>query len=114
MATSGGNLLDEMDRMAMENFVSEPFLYVHNIKRKSMLDDHPTATKLPVVSHGLNRYENFSNIYFSAALNREPRHFTMLESLGFDPDHVHASTAHEVLYQCVEVDPIRGTTDRWN
>jgi hypothetical protein len=25
----------------------------------------------------------------------------MLESLGFDPDHVHVATAHEVLYQCV-------------
>ena len=68
MATTGDNLLDEMDRLALENFDSEPFLYVANDKRKSMLDDHPTATKIPVVSHGLNRYENFSNIYFSAAL----------------------------------------------
>ena len=101
MATTGDNLLDEMDRIAMENFDSEPFLYVHNIKRKSVLDECATATKIPVVSHGLNRYEKFSNIYFSAALNREPRHFTMLELLGFDPDHVHAATAHEVLYQCV-------------
>jgi hypothetical protein len=101
MATTGDNLLDEMDRMAMENFDSEPFLYVHNIKRKSVLDECATATKLPVVSHGLNRYESFSNIYFSAALNREPRHFTMLESLGFDADHVHVATTHEVLYQCV-------------
>jgi hypothetical protein len=101
MATTGDNLLDEMDRMALENFDSEPFLYVHNIKRKSVLDECATATKIPVVSQGLNRYEGFSNIYFSAALNREPRHFTMLESLGFDADHVHAATAHEVLYQCV-------------
>jgi hypothetical protein len=101
MATTGDNLLDEMDRLALENFGSEPFLYVHNLKRKSVIDECATATKLPVVSHGLNRYENFSNIYFSAALNREPRHFTMLESLGFDADHVHVATAHEVLYQCV-------------
>jgi hypothetical protein len=62
MATTGDNLLDEMDRMALENFGSEPFLYVHNIKRKSVLDECATATKLPVVSHSLNRYENFSNI----------------------------------------------------
>ena len=101
MATTGDNLLDEMDRLALGNFGSEPFLYVHNLKRKSVIDECATATKLPVVSHGLNRYENFSNIYFSAALNREPRHFTMLESLGFDADHVHVATAHEVLYQCV-------------
>jgi hypothetical protein len=86
MATTGDNLLDEMDRLALENFDSEPFLYVANDKRKSVLDEHPTATKIPVISHGLNRYENFFNIYFSAALNREPRHFTMLESLGFDAD----------------------------
>ena len=77
MATTGDNLLDEMDGMALEDFGSEPFLYVHNIKRTSVLDECATATKIPVVSHGLNRYENFSNIYFSAALNREPRHFTM-------------------------------------
>ena len=116
MATTGDNLLDEMDRMAMESFGSEPFLYVANNDRKSVLDDRPTVTKIPVVSHGLNRYESFSNIYFSAALNCEPRHFTMLKSLGFDPDHVHAATAHEVLYQCVMRTSLRdpqATTPVW-
>jgi len=100
-ATTGVNLLDEMDRMALESFGSQPFLYVANNKRKSILDDQAKATKIPVVSHGLNRYGKFSNIYFSAALNREPRHFDMLKALGFDSEHVHAATAHEVLYQCV-------------
>jgi hypothetical protein len=32
MATTGDNLLDEMDRLALENFGSEPFLYVANDK----------------------------------------------------------------------------------
>ena len=84
-ATTGGKLIDAMDRMAMEGFGAEQFLYVANNDRKSIIDDHTAATRIPVVSHGLNRYENCSNIYFSPALNREPRHFMMLEALGLSP-----------------------------
>ena len=40
-------------------------------------------------------------MYFSAALNREPKHFEMLKSLGLHADHVHQASAHEMLYQCV-------------
>ena len=100
-ASTGANLIDEMDRLAQETFGSAPFLYVSNNGRKSLLDGEPTVRRIPVVSHGLNKYEKYSNIYFSAALNREPQHFWVLKALGLDAKHVHTATAHEMLYQCV-------------
>ena len=56
---------------------------------------------MKVGCHGLNRYDGFHNIYFSAALNREPRHLRMLKALGFDLAYVHEATTHEVIYQAV-------------
>ena len=38
---------------------------------------------MKVGCHGLNRYDGFHNIYFSAALNREPRHLKMLKELDY-------------------------------
>ena len=99
--TSGANLIDSMDRLALDTFGSAPFLYVKNKDRKSPIDGQLTAIPVPVVAHGLNTYEQHTNIYFSAALNREPKHFEMLKSLGLHADHVHQASAHEMLYQCV-------------
>jgi hypothetical protein len=101
-ASTGESLIDAMDQVALETFGGGSFLYVSNNKRESkVLDGHPSTTPIPVVSHGINRYQTHTNIYFSAALNREPQHFRMLEALGLPADDVHAATAHEVLYQCV-------------
>ena len=60
------------------------------------LEAAPKARRISVQSHGLNCYDRYHNIYFCAALNRQPQHFKMLEHLGFDADHVHSATAHEV------------------
>ena len=85
--TNGVSLIDRMDRVALEAFGGEPFLFVPNNKRKSSAIDHlRTARKIPVVSHGLNPYSDYHNIYISAALNREPRHFAMLAELGLEAD----------------------------
>ncbi len=100
-ASTNANLIDAMDQVALEAFGSEDFLYVSNNGRKSILNECATAFAIPVVSHGLNQYARYSNIYFSAALNREPQHFAMLKALGLDSDVVHKATAHEMLYQCV-------------
>ena len=56
---------------------------------------------MEVLSHGLNCYDGYHNIYFSAALNREPRHLALLRDLGFDLGFVHEATTHEVIYQAV-------------
>ena len=73
-----------MDRLALDTFGSAPFLYVKNKDRKSTpcsTAGQQTAIPVPVVAHGLNTDEQHTNIYFSAALNREPKHFEMLKSL---------------------------------
>ncbi|MGJ0508329.1 MAG: DEAD/DEAH box helicase family protein [Methylocystis sp.] len=98
---SGKRIIDEMDRLAAETFGSEPFLFVANNGRKSALDGNPLVTKIPVVSHGLNSYDDFSRIYFSPALNRQSEHFRMMTAVGLHSTHVHMATAHEVLYQSV-------------
>ena len=91
-SSNGKNLVDEMDRLALETFGSNPFLYVSNKDRKSSaLDGHDTATPIPVISNGLNKYGSYSNIYFSAALNRQPKHFKILRSLGFEAQNVHTA-----------------------
>ena len=61
----------------------------------------PGARRINVQSHGLNCYDGYHNIYFSAALNREPGHLGILRDLGFDLAHVHEATTHEVIYQSV-------------
>ena len=98
--TKGGFLVDQMDAMAVEELAGEPFLYVSNNDRESeILANAPNGKKISVVSNGLNTLQGYHNIYFSAALNRQPKHFAMLKALGLLPDLVHRATAHEAVYQ---------------
>ena len=95
-----GTLIEIMDEAAVSYFGDEEFLYVANNDRSSpILEAAPKGRRISVCSHGLNCYDRYHNIYFSAALNRQPQHFKMLENLGFDVGHVHSATAHEVAYQ---------------
>lgn len=100
-AHENGTLVDQMDSLACETFGDAPFLCVKNNNRVSILDEQPNATIIPVVSHGLNAYSDFSNIYFSAALNRSPRHYGLLNALGLESDCIHRATACEMAYQCI-------------
>jgi hypothetical protein len=95
-----GTLIEIMDKEAVSYFGDEKFLYVANNDRNSpVLEATPKARRISVQSHGLNCYDKHHNIYFSAALNRQPQHFKMLDHFGFDAAHVHSATAHEVVYQ---------------
>ena len=42
-----------------------------------------------------------TTFYISAALNREPKHYQMLEDLGLASETVHKSTFGEAVYQAV-------------
>jgi hypothetical protein len=99
-SVGNGTLIEMMDKEAVSYFDGEEFLYVANNDRNSpTLEKASKARRISVQSHGLNCYDKYHNIYFCAALNRPPQHFKMLEHLGFDADHVHSATAHEVAYQ---------------
>ena len=103
-----------MDKAAVSCFGNEEFLYVTNNDRRSpILERASKGRRISVCSHGLNCYDRYHNIYFSAALNRQPQHFKMLEYLGFDAGHVHSATAHEVAYQGAMRTSLRraGSTD---
>ena len=98
--SDGGTVLDNMDALAVEAFGEEPFLYVSNNDRNSeILIDASNGKKISVISHGLNNLQGHHNIYFSAALNRHPKHLAMLRSLGLSPEVVHRATGHEAVYQ---------------
>jgi hypothetical protein len=85
-AVKGRMVIDNMDALAVETFGEEPFLYVSNNDRNSdILIDAPNGKKISVISHGLNSLQDHHNIYFSAALNRQPKHFAMLRNLGLSP-----------------------------
>ena len=95
-----GTLIEIMDEAAVSCFGNEEFLYITNNDRNSpILEGASKGRRISVCSHGLNCYDSYHSIYFSAALNRSPQHFKMLEHLGFDADHVHSATAHDVAYQ---------------
>ena len=98
----GTAIIEAMDREAASVFGPEPFLYVTNNDRNALsLEEAPGCKRMKVGCHGLNRYDGFHKIYFSAALNREPRHLGLLRELGFDLAYVHEATTHEVIYQAV-------------
>ena len=57
--------------------------------------------KISVHSHGLNEYRDYKSMYFSAALNRTPKHLKVLKHLGFDMEQIRTAEAHEITYQSV-------------
>ena len=100
-SASGKLMIDEMDKVASETFGSEPFLHVPNKGRNSILDSATNVEKIPAIAHGLNDYSSYSNSYFSAALNREPKHCTSLNQLGLTSEQVHKAHDQEIIYQSV-------------
>lgn len=55
--------------------------------------------QIPVIAHGLNAYDTYNNIYFSPALNRQPKHLKMLNELGIDSIFLNRASAHETAHQ---------------
>ena len=93
-----GNELRDMHFISASNyFTSDKVLCIVN---NSDVDEAPTEwEKCPVVSHGLNTYQEYTNVYFGAALNRTPMHTSMLMSFGFSSASIDRSTGHEIMYQ---------------
>lgn len=93
-------LSDKMDALAVEQFASAPFLFVANNDRQSKIVRAAGGQRIPPNPHGLNCFSDSTNIYFSAALNREPVHCSMLARLGLSDADVKTATTGEIIYQC--------------
>ncbi len=107
-ALEGVSNFEKMNRLAIAEFKSEPFLYVPNNGTKSAIEDEPNCTPVPVVCHGLNRFSGYHNVYCPIALNREPFHLHMLEAgFGLSAEVVHRATAQETVYQIVSRTSLR-------
>jgi hypothetical protein len=49
----------------------------------------------------MNDIDNINNIFFSAAMNREPWHLQILEGLGFTQGEIQQATAHYAANQAL-------------
>jgi hypothetical protein len=79
----GRALLDRMTDLAIETFAGDPFLFTLNKDRDDKRLVTAGGTRIPAIAHGLNDYQTYCNVFFAAALNREPKHYKMLMDLGF-------------------------------
>jgi hypothetical protein len=94
-------LMDWLEQQTITEIGEKPYLLVANNDYSGKLATATNATRIPVVSHGVNDYQDFRNLVFLTALNREPKHLSMLKNLGFDNEAIRRSTGYEVLYQNV-------------
>lgn len=95
------SIIDQMDEVAIREFGNDKYLYVPNTDRTSVIDGLPNARRISSCCRGVNSYQDYSKIYFSAALNRSPAHCGMLRNLGFTHDELVRSTAGEAAYQAM-------------
>ena len=90
---------------AMED---KDFIFMTN--NDSTASDAINGIKAPVVSHGMNSFASYDNIYFSPALNRQPMHTKMLNELGIDSVFISRASAHETAHQGIMRTSMRDPT----
>jgi hypothetical protein len=100
---NGVSNVDQMDMCVRDYFAERDFLYVcNNDRRKSksrIIDDLPNKIDVSVLCHGSNEYQACDNIYLNPALNRNPKHFKMMELAGLSVEEIQIATAYETYYQ---------------
>ena len=97
----GKTWIDRMDHEALRCFGDDSFLYVANNDRKeNAIDDRTNVKRISPICHGVNAYRRYTNIYFSAALNRNPKHLKVLGLLDFSIEFIRDAGPHETMYQC--------------
>jgi hypothetical protein len=84
-------------KLVNKEFLDKNFIYM--INNSSNEKDSLNGTIIPVISHGLNEYDSYHNVYFGPALNRCPKHLSMLGDYGIDTTYINRATSHEICYQ---------------
>ena len=95
---NGKSKLNHFADLVEEFMEDRAFIYMTNN------DDSREFThgkKAPVISHGINHFSDIDNIYFSPALNNQPKHNTMLGELGIDNAFIKRAMFHEVAHQAI-------------
>jgi hypothetical protein len=102
---NGLTIREDAIQKALNHFKNDKVLCVVNKDDKKLIPE--AWTDCPVVSHGLNSYQDYTQMYFGAALNRTPKHIKMLEEYGIDSGFILRCTTHEVVYQNVSRTALR-------
>jgi hypothetical protein len=97
-STNGESYLEKHTKTVREFMGDNDFLYMTNNSDKTEFEK---GIKAPVICHGMNQYQHIDNIYFSPALNNQPKHNAMLVDLGINIDFIKDAMAHEVAYQAI-------------
>ena len=98
---SGETILNQMEQEIVDLAGEGEFLLVANNDYKGKLSKLSNAVRMPVVSKGMNELTHHTMIVHLPALNRQPKHTTMLNQLGICSETIAQSTAYETLYQNV-------------
>lgn len=95
---NGKTKLQHFADLVSAHLNGQDFIYMTNNSDATVLE---SGIAVPVISHGLNRYAHIHQIYFSPALNNQPKHTAMLVDLGFDKYFIKQATSYEVAHQAL-------------
>jgi len=93
--------IDGMDEAALRVIKGRKFIYAVNHDYDGRLLKAEHGTQIPVISHGMNCYQDETLLYFAPSLNRSPQHLSMLNQLGIDDVTIKNATVNEVAYQAL-------------
>jgi hypothetical protein len=100
---SRDKLINDISREAhyigLVNNVMQGKEFIFMTNNDSTASDAINGIKAPVISHGMNKFAHYDNIYFAPALNRQPMHTKMLNELGIDTIFINRASAHEIAHQ---------------
>ncbi|TJW41801.1 MAG: hypothetical protein E5W83_24445 [Mesorhizobium sp.] len=103
---------DAIVRKVSKHFGNMRFLWVANaVHNDNLFPSNPNAKRLPNVSHGLNRFQDFTNVVFLSALNPSPVELAYFKKLSLTEEQVKTGRFYESAYQSVMRCSLRSPND---
>ena len=96
--------IEELDKIALsviDSLGNPPFIYATSNDCKNEELDERGGKRISVKSHGSNDYSSYHCVYLSPALNLAPRHYKLMEYIGFDPDYIRGAINYATYDQLV-------------
>jgi hypothetical protein len=97
------SIADGMEQIVRDVVGDRSFIYAVNKDRenRTCLKDMGNGKNVPVVSMGVNCFDDIHAAYFGAALNFKPAQYRMLKALGLSSHVIRTAMGHEAAYQMV-------------